>query len=52
MSLDGNVTINDNGTLTIPYNGGQALFIPENGLTGFNRYYLKFILFHYPVHPS
>jgi len=35
--VGGNVTVNADGTLTIPYNGGQALFIPEPGITGFNR---------------
>lgn len=31
-----NITSNPNGTLTIPFNGALAQFIPTNGLTGFN----------------
>ncbi|KAE8445435.1 hypothetical protein EG329_013448 [Mollisiaceae sp. DMI_Dod_QoI] len=32
-----NYTQNPDGTLNVPFNGAQALFIPTNGLTGFNR---------------
>jgi RTA1 like protein len=32
-----NITTNPNGTLTILFNGVEALFIPTTGLTGFNR---------------
>lgn len=31
------ITANSNGTLNVPFNGVEALFIPTNGLTGFNR---------------
>ena len=31
------ITVNHNGTLNIPMSGGMALFVPTNGLTGFNR---------------
>ncbi|KAF8860528.1 putative RTA1 domain protein [Acephala macrosclerotiorum] len=32
-----NVTHNANGTLNIAFNGVQSLFIPTNGITGYNR---------------
>lgn len=35
--MEANITVNANGTLTIPLNGGAALFIPTDGLTGLNR---------------
>jgi hypothetical protein len=35
--MSSNITINPNGTLTVPFNGVQALFIPTDGITGFNR---------------
>jgi hypothetical protein len=36
MSTEGNITVNANGTYTISYNGINSLFIPTDGLTGFN----------------
>lgn len=35
--MDANFTVNPNGTLTIPFNGIEALFIPTDGITGLNR---------------
>jgi RTA1 like protein len=37
MSDNSSIIFNANGTITIPMNGVTALFIPTDGLTGFNQ---------------
>jgi hypothetical protein len=35
--MSSSFAINPNGTLTVLFNGVDALFIPTDGITGFNR---------------